>query len=263
MNFKEWLLNEMPLNHYGHQFINDDEKDPPETFYSKEPSGRFQIYSQPVGTYGDLNINDKFSRKDKAIISSPKTARVLEQKLKSSKYNFNILFIENFKIDWTAKKDWRPEKILDDRISEYVKSNNLNIDQSITYISNRSAGHLMTPWMILHRLAHAIGAVNPSVYNTFHIILDLRSSRYLDHLRKVFLFKSIQQDGEYSITSRGSVEELFHELVAEYLWHGHIRLNPKTLPVDRERYQKVINSIESLIVRNLDSCVGQILRDIY
>jgi hypothetical protein len=261
MNFKEWLLNEMPLNHYGHQFINDDEKDPPETFYSKEPSGRFQIYSQPVGTYGDLNINDKFSRKDKAIISSPKTARVLEQKLKSSKYNFNILFIENFRINW-GTKDWRPEKNLDDRISEYVKSNNLNIDQSITYISNRSAGHLMTPWMILHRLAHAIGAINGSIYDSLRIILDLKSSNLI-HLANVFSFKSIQQDGRFSITSRESVEELFHELVAEYLWHGKIRLNPKVLSSDREHYQKVISDIESLIVKSLDNCVGKILRDIY
>lgn len=272
MNFKNWLLNEMPLVHYGYDFVGKGEQeDPPETFYSKQD--KFQVYAQPPKSRFrgeppkgiELTITDKFSDKDKILISHPKTAKILEQKLKSSKYNFNILFIE----ERLSDPDWSKPKNIHERIRDYIKKNNLNIDNSITYAANVSTGHLMTPWIILHKLAHAVAAEQDNFdigfpYDALSLMLP-RSTHHLsmDEIKNMFSFKSIQQTGEFSITKRESVEELFHELLTEYLWHGRIRLNPSAPPEKKEEYQKTIIKIEALIVKCLDHCLGKIISDIY
>jgi hypothetical protein len=281
MNFKNWLLNEMPLAHYGYEFAKGEKKDPPETFYSKQD--KFQTYAQPPEAWAvgigkgeppkgiDLAITDKFSDKDKLLISHPRTARVLEQKLKSSKYNFNILFIEEersafpyFDRFWVRNKE---TKSIHERIRDYIKVNNLNIQSSITYAANVTTGHIMTPWIILHKLAHAVAFEQDNFdigfpYDSLFRMLPGNSRSSLDELKNMFSFKSIQQTGELSITNRNSIEELFHELMTEYLWHGKIRLNPSAPSEKKEEYQNSIIKIEALIVKCLDSCLGKVISDI-
>jgi hypothetical protein len=286
MNFKNWLLNEMPLAHYGYEFAKGEKKDPPETFYSKQD--KFQTYARAPEDWAvgkgeppkgiDLAITDKFSDKDKLLILHPRTARVLEQKLKSSKYNFNILFIEEERSNFPyydrrglLRVRNQEAKSIHERIMDYIKANNLNIQSSITYAANVSTGHIMTPWMILHKLAHAVAAEQDNFdigfpYDSLFRILPGNSGwrrfRANSDVKNMFSFKSIQQTGELSITNRNSIEELFHELMTEYLWHGKIRLNPSAPPEKKEEYQNAIIKIEALIVKCLDSCLGKVISDI-
>jgi hypothetical protein len=303
-SFYEWLklLNEMPLSHYGHEFIdrNDEKDEPPETFFSKQD--KFQIYTRTPEQWKfkdakslDLLVNDKFSKKDKTLISHPKTAKILEKKLKSSKYNFNILFIEEERsrlhdVKFKTKQELIKSletKPIEEKIKDYVETNNLNINQSITYAANVSTGHLMTPWIILHKMAHAISGAQPGAtpgshqhswipYSKFAEILSKTIGKKLDFgptnnkdffmpLKNMFAFQSMQQTGDFSIFgihNRASLQELFHESITEYLWHGKIRLSPDAPEDKKELYKKCIFEIESLIVECLDNCVGKILSDI-
>ena len=267
--FLEWLkLNEMPLTHYGHNFINNDEDDPPEVL-TKDKSQDYkntpERWMPGAEKFQGLTITDKFSKRDKRIISHPKTAKILEQKLKSSNYNFNILFIEKYKYDvsFIDKKQDRkndPLKSLSQRFKEYVEENNINIDNSITYVSTNSTGHMMTPWMILHKMAHALVRHNPNSYETFQQFYEVIKTIDRSDYSNIFSFKSAQETGKNSITE--DIMELFHELIAEYLWNNKIRLNPQASKNKIQTYQNAIRQIEPLIIGTLDKSVGKVINDI-
>lgn len=288
MNFREWFkINEMPLSYYGHQFKSDN--DPDEKYDSK--SG-IQLISKkdpkyPRG-YKLQQIGDKFSRRDKIIISHPKTARVLEEKLKKSKFNFNILFVEldpNWKKSqpdvWdktftepldTSHSFWKED------VEKYIKLNKIPIADHITFVKNTSTGHILTPWMILHNIGHALSEtigrdfdtemdralrkitmalkkyeISPEARNQNFIspTYGLVAGGYISPAVVVFNFKSVKDENIID------TEELRHELVAEYLWNGSIRPNPIWL--NAENVIREIKDLGLVIESMLQRCVGQII----
>jgi len=276
MNFKNWLLNEMPLKHYGHEFHSSNSDT--EVFDKSKKQYEINPTSQDVPWGGKIKsttkdpISGKFSKKDKIIISHPKTARILEEKLKKSKYNFNILLIEknsNVQVTFSPTSSRPILKGYPDQIENYMKENNLQKENHITFVKLGTTGHLLTPWMILHNLGHAITDHLSKNRSSAYEKLDRLAYDIYDIYPQVFLFQSA--------TSRKVEDsaELTHELIAEYLWHGKIRVNnnfnekniklytgdeyTKALWSDREH---LISQAEEYIDECLKECVGEIIYDI-
>ena len=71
------------------------------------------------------DIEDQFSKKDRLIITHPKTFRILEEKLKDSKYNFNFLLVE-------SQKDSSKNEYMEYLI-KFMKENDINQQNHITF----------------------------------------------------------------------------------------------------------------------------------
>jgi hypothetical protein len=264
LNFYEFLLKkdktfmEMPLRHYGHilnepgdRYVDKDE-DQNEPL---EPIGKGGLQLKANAKYDDDIIGDRYTKRDRLVISHPRTFRILEQKLSKSKYNFNILFIEERKkrqyLNISNTKEIfekRPE------LNDYLNSNGIDVQNSITFIQVGSSGHILTPWMILHRIGHAIGAsYNPEGIGgyTYPVLQEVWSiiGRYVTGKSlHFFKFKSAVNK------NIDSNEEFVHELIAEYLWHGEIRSNSSDANVLR-----MMVDLGAFIDLLLESCVGKIL----
>jgi hypothetical protein len=250
MNFKEWL-NESPLQHYGYEFHSENEPD--EGFLTDKTQKK-------GGIYAGNNQWDIFSKKDKILISHPKTFKTLEEKLRKSSFNFIILLIEQH-------NGLEPPYGLDeDQIRDYLDKNNIDAQtrkNSIIFAKDATSGHLLTPWMILHTIGHAltdssrtrfyINEINQTLWD---IEKTGESGFLLNPLKKVFVFKSIKDS---NVPNR---DELINELIAEFLWNGKIRINPEiaSLKFPEEIKSKVL-SIEEDIKKCLNLCVGTIIWD--
>lgn len=255
--FLEWLkLNEMPLKHYGYMFNDPDDQYRGRDDDGDEKLSKSGLQLKSNARYDDDVVQGRYTKRDKIIISHPRTFRLLEEKLKNSKYNFNILFIEERKKEQyiTISKakaifEKRPE------LNYYFESNGIDIQNSITFIQVGSAGHLMTPWIILHRIGHAIGSSYgnsggeyPALTEVLDIIYNYFNKASWGDILSLFKFKSAV-DRNIS----GS-QELVHELIAEYLWNGKIRSNSSD-----ERVLNMMNDIGTFIDLLLESCVGKIM----
>jgi len=246
-NFK---LNEMPLSSYKYSFYSDN--DPEERYYPRKGL-------QTKGRNTPDPVVDRFSKRDKTLISHPKTSRVLEEKLKSSGFNFNILFIEIPPGETTVYYEGDVER--------YIKKNNIQKDNHITFAKNASTGHLLTPWMILHTLGHAL--VEHDVKGKqLHVGMDdsIKTVKSVFHqgiwrgiksLETPFIFKSALNKTILNLS------ELRHELVAEYLWNGQIRMTPDLdkLVSGQEVILHEVNKIELAIKKMLESCIGKVIYD--
>jgi hypothetical protein len=252
MKFKEWLKNESPLQYYGYDFHSENE---PDEGFLKDKTQSTKKYSNDV-----TDEWDKFSKRDKILISHPKTFKVLEDKLRNSSFNFIILLIE--------QPHSSNIRNYESQIQDYLNNNNVDIyarRNSIVFAKNSTSGHLLTPWMILHTIGHALFEsphVNASLFydvsNTLWEIDKLSEQQ----LKKVFVFKSIRDS---NVPNRA---ELTNELVAELLWNGKIRISPKIdslYPNSEAESSEEIKSKVLLLERQLNKCfesvVGKIIYD--
>jgi hypothetical protein len=273
--FKEYLaakysiVSETPLTHFSHDFVSTPEY--PEIL----DKDKFQVYKHPTDNPDFINPNNvhhsKFSERDKAIISHPRTARILEEKLKKIGINLNILFIEDRN---------RPQGFGVNYINDYLKNKNINKANSITFLLHNSAGgQLLTPWMILHRFGHALMESLDERDDTFSSKFRQIFTKYFgyqntipsshplardffDNLHNIFLFKSTSPDSfsDNFPPLGAAIGELIHELVAEYLWNGRIRINPSALGEEEiSQYKEGINEAEKLINQLLRHHVGSIV----
>lgn len=256
--FSEWVYSEMPLAHYGYQFHSKN--DPDEGFLDNKTQAIVRKKKMTAPWGGEVeeketkNIGGRFSSKDKILISHPRTLRVLEEKLRNSKYNFNILLIEKKQGHGVIYTD--NVKEYDAQVSAYMRDNKLQKSNHITFVKNATSGHLLTPWMILHTLGHT---VTDHIYNFSSepitaVKEKIRSWNNLGvgSLRNIFQFASIQKGVV------DSTEELLHELIAEYLWNGRIRVNSNSSSII-----EYVKDLEDDVEKLLSSCVGEIIYDTF
>lgn len=203
------------------------------------------------------NIDDT----DHKVLSKGKTKSLLEKQLaQSTGYNFNII---------VGTFPGSPSKVAYlNKVIEYCKENNIPLENHITFAKSSSTGHPLTAWMLLHTIGHAIlNQPNRSqVYRILDKILEKVSKIYTDEgsyvndKAKYFKFKSaLNTSANMKPTAKGDVpgiankEEFAYELLAEYLWHGKIRIDPV--------YQHLALELEQLFDGLLKSCVGYIIMD--
>lgn len=233
----------MPLSHYG-----------VETLPSYD-SSRDLEKSSPKAS--QQYVSGHFSYSDNAVIKSPKTERILKEKLKNIGYNINIILYETVERTPHVPEEYRKN------IEDYMIKKGLQKENHITFVKNSTSGDLLSPWMLLHNLGHAVTFGDGQNFNVnleqdVVSCVQIHVDRYFDasirsNFRKVafqdiFKFKSIQK-----IQSISQFAEVVHELVAEYLWHGKIRIDPN--------YSGFGNCLEIRIKKALDRCVGRIIYD--
>lgn len=260
MRFRQFL--EMPLSSYRSEFHT--QPDGVEGFGKvgrKADRGK-QVEIGPTGR--EREITGRFSMKDRAIISHPKTMRTLEARLSRGRHRFNIIMIE------------RKDAQYYEQVGKFIRDNGIQTEEHITFVKNGTSGHLMTPWMILHTLGHAVASNSTKASkdlfrNQLRLFTERLCGMYLpekntwSQLRtcmqragEVFMFKSAQEGSQD--TSFADSEEFLHETIAEYLWNGDtIRMRS---PHDRdEEMTAVVAGMEKIIGDMLDECVDKIIYD--
>lgn len=270
-----------------HQYLREMSLRSMRTDLHHVPKDNEGFYEKPDGTrdtgnqvYRNSNktqpqVSGYFSRKDRSVITHPRTMKTLEQRLARSGHDFNILFIEDTRA--YSGSDY------DQQVEDFMESNGIQREGHITFVKNGTSGHVLTPWMILHTLGHAVtehaggersgravGAksriqdravdIMSLVSETDCRSLGNRSPGCLEALRKVFAFKSVARTDNHSTADNNS--ELVHELVAEFLWNGdRIRIKP---PYDEDpEVPALVRDIEAEVRTLLDNCVGKVIYDYY
>lgn len=265
------------------------------TAFHKEPRGEEGYGEDPVtgaaelGDQVDVNpdggkssIFGRFSKKDRAVISHPKTFRTLEEKLSRSGYHFNILLVEDRAERQLGTSSAQALMGYKEQVQEYIAKNRIETEGHITFVKNGTSGHVLTPWMILHTLGHAVGdhiarrrLPTPPIFSLINQIaheldpgctdrVDLlpheRQEECLEAASRVFMFRSASLGSRQG--SMHTSDESFHELVAEYLWNGHrIRVRPPYN--ENPRIMSVVADMEEKVRDALDMCVGQVIYDYY
>lgn len=243
MEFKKWL-SEMPLAHYGNNFkdMNGPEFPGP----GKET---------PWGDRGQFNINDKI------IIKHPKTVATLERLLSRHRWKFNILMYE-------THSENMEEKEFTDLVKKWMHQNKIEIWDHITFAKNGSSGDLMTPWMILHTIGHAINDETTIGYSIIEFLKKvytggpMSNEELIGKLSNILQFKSIANMGKINTKMKlapSSAQEFVNELIAEYLWNGKIRYKPSATSIEIQSLAEV----EQAIAKNLDNMVGRIIIDYF
>ena len=275
--FLEWLkFHEMPLSFYGTHF--NAPIDPNFKPSKLRPDG-------VQGAEGEFAnwTTDSFTHRDKVLLSAPKTQRKLFEKLKLSKYNINIIPYENLKGGQKFSYE--------DAVHNFIKANNVQLNDHITFVKRYTTGHMLKPKMLLHNLGHAVAEENAStslrIIDFFNLLrkeygdnsgrLEDRmviDENFLKFLKILFVFESVQNGRIID----ESYLELIHELIAEHLWSGdNIRIHPDFrenfkkyyFPNERDdvldiRIQKIkviLNGISNIIELMLSNCLGKIIYD--
>lgn len=261
---------EMPLSAYKSKFIREPRGEEGFGNAMGKPYRGRQV-SRRAG--GEEEIQGYFSQKDRAVITHPRTARMLEQRLANSAYNFNILMLERAG-DKIHVGDYESRQV-----GEFIETNNIRTEGHITFVKNGTSGHVMTPWMILHTLGHAAfaqAALERNIRLVFMKILNeladalcgneeprnparMPPHKCLTMLGDALMFRSVQRDSEDPAYNND--EELFHELVAEFLWNGdRIRVGgPRSGGV----VPAIVRKLEDAVREVLDSCVGHVIFDYF
>ena len=250
LNFKQFLL-EMPLNYYGHKFINKE----PELKNNFDPNS---LGARPMA---------HFSQQDRNLITHPKTFQKLEQILKNSGYNFNILLYESWgHYDYDkaihSKTDWLKE------VEQFIAENGIQIANHITFVKNSSTGDPLTVWILTHTIGHAL--IKPPTREKMTEILKSVATMpdkfdIIQFWSQIFKFKSIQKQPSGTVekikpfAGVSSIEELIYELVAEFLWNGGIRANTSNNP----KVSQAVANLERMIQGALDFAEGKIITDFF
>lgn len=246
MNFKQWM--EMSVK-FG---------------YSKHPN-----ITNPERNASSLLSPAGFNPLDQKAIHNEKLRKIVETRLDASTgKNWNILFLE-FPV---TGKDHQYRKY----VRDYCIENNIDLENSITFAKNSTSGDVLTPWMVLHTIGHAITDNDKINLENFHVAvnlyseLDQNTSHSFDalprNIAKTFMGRSgrIEPDtqkgdlGKYNTIQ--NYEEYEREIIAGYLWSKKIMLNPIH---NGKNKQKEIELIKKSIENILNSLVGRIIIDLY
>lgn len=189
----------------------------------------------------------QFDRLDRKIITLDKTQNCLRKALERHDYNFNFILME-------ADKNYRSSQY-ERMIIDYMKENNIPLENHITFATNSSTGHPATCWMLLHKFGHALfDDVSYHIYGKEIKSAINRIGR--SRVTNIFKFKSARNSNFNSAVN--DTDELVFELVAEYLWHGRIRFDD-TDPELRSFVQLAETNIE----KALSNAVGKIILDFF
>lgn len=260
------FLQEMALKSYRTDFHHATKEG--EGFFTDKDGSRnvgVQVRRMDPATIAD--IRSRFSEKDRAVITHPRTARTLESRLARSGYDFNILFIED--ISGTAGRYRR-------QVESFIKKNGIQKEGHITFVKSATSGHVMTPWMVLHTIGHAV-AGEASRHDTYAKIRKA-SAKIMSHvsdsdcsgpivvggecqkaLAKVLAFASVSATKSNTAVNN---QEFVHEIIAEYLWSGgSIRVKA---PYDNDtEVMSQIGIMEEEVRGMLDRCVGRVVYNYY
>lgn len=223
MNFKNWLIAEMPIS-------------------------KFQLTGQwdpeAKRAYG-------WSKQDTGILTNPTAVEKIHKKWSNTSQNFDFYFLKSK----DAYKFREIGEVTPEWILENLKVDIQPSDESITVIFTQNTGTEkipMTAWAIAHRLSHALrleSNFNKNFYNSviqdFKYLLEyayninvLKSDQ--NYLRDQSILKSLAHSVGTMRSARQknlvTFNEFIHELVAQWITTGKIKFNslPSKLTIGRK-----------------------------
>ena len=215
MSFKQWLLNEVPLSD-----------------------------TQFIGKWGDKDPKYGYKKSDIGILTQPNIKEKLKKSWSNSKYDFDLYFVKSFKAMQHVE--------LGERSKEWVKEN-LDLDLTpkedhitIIFTQNKATPHMpMTPWIIAHRISHAVRQnrifeeyITRELKKDFSLLLkDIYgiedNSRNHDYpLRNKYNkdMKALAQEiGSFRSARKKEIRNFYefaHEMIAQWIITGKVEFNP-------------------------------------
>ncbi len=272
MNFKIWLLNEMPLSAFTYKF---QDPEPEEKVKPGYPVPDKTSHKQPFS---------HFIKRDRDIITNKLGKQLAEKFDATTKHNWNILLVEQFgNTSWGKYREF---------IHDYVSKHNIVLQNHITFAKNSSTGHPISPWMVAHTIGHAVFNTNSQAKDQItEVITPIIND---DDIRNLHLLTNLLPFTSAVATSAGRMksdraivilDELIYEMMAYYLISGDFKFKPNKyydamlyphLKMERIR-DKIVDSnkplevvfketeqkIKSLLEKALDNCVGKVIIDHY
>lgn len=236
MNFKEFLINEMPITRYA--LMGNDNWGP-----------------KAKRAYG-------YNSKDIGILTNPKAIAKIHKSWKNSKNNWEFYFARSSK----AWKHIEVGKVSSEWVKENLELDIQPVEDAVTVIftNNRGAEKIeMTAWCIAHRLGHAIRRENifqeyfgnkierdfkdilSDVYNINIRSMESKNrSNYFGYNQPTENTDKYMKALAYAVGSMRSTRqwelrnfyEFQYELVAQYIVTGKITFNPlpRSLKIDNK-----------------------------
>jgi hypothetical protein len=207
MNFKKWLLSEMPITRFDLQ-----------------------------GNWGPNNKSGNgFDKKSIGILTNPKAVEKIHRKWSNTKENFELYFVRQvgaskFNEMGEVSKEWVKENLgMDIQPAEDTIT--------IIYTNNIGANKVpMTAWGIAHRMAHTIARLNRDFNDHFtrevtrffnEITLKL-NGKFKEKIQPIHVAQAVGTMKSARDFNLGNFGEFIFELVAQYVITGHIKFNPLT-----------------------------------
>ncbi len=112
-------------------------------------------------TFGNFSKNSSFRNRDRLMVSSPKAIENVKKKLGKTDHNLNLYFLNSPKgnahtevgkvdMNWLRKN-------LDQEVADHIEKRLDDDAINIIFTNNKGTqGVSMTPWIICHRLSHAL-----------------------------------------------------------------------------------------------------------
>lgn len=225
---------------------------------------KFTRIDEGLGQYkllGNFDKNSSFRERDRRLVSHPLTKEKLGQKLGHLPFTVNTFFVNSPK----ARKhtevgmvdlDWVKRELGDEVFTEVQPHAGQKDTINIIYTNNKGAeGIVLTPWMMMHRMAHSLArykfhmpgagrqfkdysdAVRNLIYSTHEILSmygyedfpesedRLQRSRK-DQLIMISLFSQIATFRSARTKNIRDYFEILNELFAQYMTTGDIKFNP-------------------------------------
>lgn len=241
---------------------NTEEHEPRSVVYPDSPDEDL-----PDGL-GDNSFVSKF---DRALIQDPKTEATLRRFLKKIDMPIHVLFLNSRAgleiakdfLDYGEYDDERENsenmrallgKALTSRIASLRKDRKALV-VVLTHNEGGEKRHPMTPWMIVHRMAHACGADTLSLGVEFNAeLMELKRLVGLNPLAALKAINTFRAARENMMV--GDVEvEVACELFTQYIVTGRVKFRvPQGTP------QKNVATVER-IVRSMEERLTELLDD--
>lgn len=233
------------------------------------------LIEAPISDYKTIGNFDKAhsfrDRRDRTLVTNPRSIERTYKKFDNSDMDFNFIFVNKpgaGKFMEVGRVDISyVQKNLGDDVANAVREAQNKTEDSVTIIFTNNSGDEkipMTPWIIAHRIGHALareGSSRSSYYykeasdylisGMSEIIklygvrefpdkedtISKRTNRDSQLLMKNFF----QQVATFRSAREGIIRdwfEVFNELIAQYLTTGKIRFNdaPKSFKSNRTSY---------------------------
>lgn len=207
-----------------------------------------------------------FEEKSYEGYTSPKYMNIVSEKLsRLSGYNINIFIIDTISNKLTP----------DMRIEELAKLTGVPVNEledAINFIMSGNRGQIeFSPWLYMHQLGEAITEHYQNIYgldeddpdDDLEYAIFGQATGIHDRLHKLipdnWHYRLKMGSARKAKAEHSVIEDLFAELLTEYMWHGgRIRFDyPEN--VDKREIDEVLNLIYFEFKTLLDGCVGKIL----
>lgn len=224
------------------------------------------IKEAPLSDYkpiGDFTRTGPFTGSDKRLVATPKSELKTQQFFERTPYDFRLFFSN---IPGTGKySEHGPmshnqiKEVFKDYANEIINGSENAI--TVVFVGNKGdAKVVMTPWIMAHRLGHAIareyatgsaGSSDAAAWHAaekhfFENINNILKDYYSKHTgTKGFTFElSPEYNALFNAigTQRSSRQnlikrpyEFLYELFAQYLGTGHVKMNPLPISLDYGR----------------------------